>query len=214
MPQLPAAMPDVTDAAETITSEFMVEACTGDFGVDVGAIRKAPSLPTPSHSTFGFSGAHLVRFPDNPFGCLPYNDPSGRIVDAMVYIARGECLFVEKLVHARNAGALGVVVWHDSEERLNPSSETDDLVTYGRDFQEGTILVIPASAASFVQTRLLLEETDPENHMVMVSLVKDWPEQFLGEDPTLRTAPTKTTAAPGRILFINGHAMINTELLF
>jgi ER degradation enhancer, mannosidase alpha-like 1 len=207
-------MLDVTDATETITSEFIVEACTGDFGVDVDATRKVSSPLTESHSTFGFSGAHLVRFPDNPLGCSPYNDPSGRIVDAMVYVARGDCLFVEKLANARKAGALGVIVWHDSEERLNPSSEPDDLILYGKDLQEGTILVIPASAASFVLGRLLLEETDPEKHMVMVSLEKDWPEQLLGEDPTLRTQPTKTKAAPGRTLFINGHAMINTELLF
>jgi len=200
-------------ATEMATSEFIVDACTGDFGIDVDAIRKTTFPATSNHSTFGFSGAHLVRFPDNPLGCSPYNDPTQRLVDAMAYIGRGDCLFVEKLAHARRAGALGIIVWHDSEERLNPSSEPEDLELYGDDLDGGAILVIPYSAAVFVQGQLLLEETQPDKHMVMVSLEKDWPEQLLGEDPTLPTQPTKTNVRSGRILFINGHAMVNTELL-
>ena len=155
-----------------------------------------------------------MRFPENPLGCSPYKDPSGRIVDAIVYVGRGDCTFVEKLAYARRAGAMGIIVWHESEDPLRPSASDEDFETYGNAIQDGIILVIPSTAASFVLGRLILEETHPEKHMAMVNLEKDWPEQYLDEDPSQRTQPTKTNSSPGRALFINGHAMINTELLF
>lgn len=213
-PRLPVAVPDVTEPTEIITSQFVVEASTGDFGLDLDEVRRGTTTLAKFQSALLLSGVPLVRFLDNSLGCSPYSDPSGRIVGAMVYVERGDCTFVEKLAHARRAGALGVIVWHNSEENLRPSASEEDLTAVNKNVREGIILTIPSTAASFVVGRLILQEMKPDQHEVMVNLEKEWPEQYLDEDPSLRTAPTKTNTSPGRNLFINGHAMINTELLF
>jgi mannosidase alpha-like ER degradation enhancer 1 len=216
LPQVPLAYSSPPEAAKediVITSEFIVEASTAEFGQDLDQERLASHNATVANS-FAVAGAHLIRFPDNPLGCLPFNDTSGRIQNALVFVQRGDCLFIEKLANARRAGALGVIVWHDTEDRLNPSADPEDYERYGPEVQDGVIAVIPATAASFVSGRLQLEEQNPEKTIVMVSLEKEWPEQLLGEDPSLRTEPTKTERTSGRILYINGHPMINTELLF
>lgn len=205
--------PEIGQEDLPVTGEFVVEAATADFGKDLHRLRSTTHNATDA-STFGTTAARLVRFSDNPLGCSSYNDTSGKIENALVYVQRGDCLFIEKLAYARRAGALGVVVWHDEEGRLNPSAEPEDIEIYGAEVQDGVIAVIPATAASFVSGRLRLQDEDPEKVMVMVSLEKEWPEQLLGEDPSLRTEPTKTKRTSGRILYINGHAIINTELLF
>ncbi|KAG8835874.1 alpha mannosidase-like protein [Serendipita sp. 399] len=194
------------------TSEFVVEADTAEFGVDLDRLRSMPDVGTAG--TFGLTGSHLVRVLENDDGCKPYNDPMGRLRDAVVFVKRGECLFIEKLFNARKSGAVGVVVWHDLEEHVNPSVEVGDLDEYGAGIEGGAMVVIPASAAAFVAGRLRLEEEDPRKHKVMVKVEKEWPEQLFGQDPQPIQTPTKTEKTPGKILYINGNAMINTELLF
>ncbi|KAG8815502.1 alpha mannosidase-like protein [Serendipita sp. 400] len=194
-----------------VTSEFIVEANTAEFGVDLDQLREDQ---VGAAGTFGLTGSHLVRVPDNANGCQPYHDPNGLLHNTVVFIERGECLFIEKLFNARNSGAAGVVVWHDSEEAVNPVVEAGDLAVFGAGIEGAAMVVIPASAAAFVVGRLILQEQDPRKHKVMVKVEKEWPEQLLGQDPQLVQAPTKTEKASGKILYINGNAMINTELLF
>jgi mannosidase alpha-like ER degradation enhancer 1 len=134
----------------------------------------------------------------------------------MVFIERGDCLFIEKLAYARQAGALGVVVWHNTEERFNPSAEPEDIKQYGAAIRGGIMLVVPPFAASIIQNRLRLEEEDPTTTAVMVQIEREWPVELLGDEPIAepQTMPTQTKPTSGRVLYINGHAMMNTELLF
>ncbi|KAG8794500.1 alpha mannosidase-like protein [Serendipita sp. 398] len=203
--------PSMMDDDSRVTSEFIVEANTAEFGVDLDQLREDQ---VGAAGTFGLTGSHLVRVPDNANGCQPYHDPNGLLHNAVVFIERGECLFIEKLFNARKSGAAGVVVWHDSEEAVNPVVEAGDLAVFGAGIEGAAMVVIPASAAAFVVGRLVLQEQDPRKHKVMVKVEKEWPEQLLGQDPQIVQAPTKTEKASGKILYINGNAMINTELLF
>jgi len=90
------------------------------------------------------------------------------------------------------------------------------LDAWGAGVDGGVIALIPASAAGFVSGRLTLEEQDGGKNRVMVKVEREWPDQLLGEDPSLRPEPSKTESkrTGGGILYINGHPMINTELIF
>lgn len=202
------------DDVISVTSEFVVEADTADFGEDPNILR-VPSGNS-FNKTISQKGAPLVRFPQNRYGCSPYSDPSGRINGSMVFVERGDCLFIEKLAYARRAGALGILVWHNTEEHFNPSAEEGDLEQYGEAIKGGIILVVPSLAATLIQSRLRLEDEDPTKTVVMVRVEKHWPAELLGDEPSgePQTIPTKTKQTSGRILYINGHAMMNTELLF
>ncbi|PVF93371.1 hypothetical protein CPB86DRAFT_715665 [Serendipita vermifera] len=196
-----------------VTSEFIVEASTAEFGIDIDKARWISPEET-STTSFGLAGADLIRIPENPLGCSPYDQRLHNVTNKMIYVERGECLFIEKLAHARKAGAMGVIVWHEAEDPIRPTAESDDLRTYGKDIEGGVLLVVPGSAHSIIANRLSLAEQDPANNILTVKLEKEWPDELVESRVSLKPEPSRTKPTPGRILYINGHAMINTEIMF
>jgi ER degradation enhancer, mannosidase alpha-like 1 len=210
------AMYDTVEKPEDlgqVTSEFTVEASTAEFGIDVDKARWISSENS-SIDSFGLAGAELIRIPENPLGCSPYNQDLYNVTNKMIYVERGDCLFIEKLAHARKAGALGVIVWNEDEELIRPTADPNDLRKYNKDIEGGAVLVVPGSAHSIITNRLTLAEQDPVNNIVRVRLEKEWPDELVENRLSLKTEPSKTKPTPGRILYVNGHAMINTEILF
>ena len=191
--------------------EFAVEADTAEFGIDLDDVRRSSRQ---SNATFGLSGIHLVEVEENPLGCSPYSDPEGRLKGAVIYIERGDCLFAEKLHHAVNAGASGVVIWHDTDEHINPMMEPQDVEMFGDSLNRGALVVIPHSAANLIVEYLGMEEKEPLKYKTMVRVEREWPQELLDLNPKLKPQPTKTEHKPGRILYINGQPMINTEIMF
>lgn len=172
------------------------------------------SLPSP---TFSRQGSRLVHFSENGYGCDPFLDPSGRIKGSMVLVKRGECYFIDKLAHARQAGAVGAIVWHEDDEYVQPSAEPEDFQRLDGIIEGATLLVIGSTEAQRIGSMLSFEDDQDGKVEVWVRLDDQWQEDidlFGVEGAWPPDQPTKTQSTVGRMLYVNGHALVNTMLLF
>lgn len=63
-----------------------------------------------SSSEGGATARKATFIPGNPMGCSPYDVASDQLKGVAWLVRRGQCTFLEKLVHAVRAGAAGVIV--------------------------------------------------------------------------------------------------------
>ncbi|KAI0366405.1 alpha-mannosidase [Pilatotrama ljubarskyi] len=203
---------------QDVITEAIVEAATAMFAGD-------PAPPSPSSDKpplrFGHGdgdGVRVVRFPDNPLGCTPFHE---KLDGEAVVVARGECTFLEKLVHAQRAGASGVVVLGDEDHHINPSADAQELAAAGPEINDVAIVVLRRADAELVLDMLDAAERHGFGEVKLV--VEPWdavPAEAEQAQPT-RTRETKEgdTAREGkqedvpRMLFLNNHPLINTRLL-
>ena len=193
--QIPSAVGLVSDAVFT--------ASTGLFAGD-------PSVPLPDNGKplrFGHGeGVGLVRDPENPTGCHAYKQT---FTDEAILVHRGECTFLEKLQRAHEVGASGVVVLNDSEEAISPSASIEDLEGVGDSLDDVAVVVLRASDGHQVSAMLDVAEDHYVGRVVLVlqNLERDTasPEQ----EPT----GEQSGFLGNRVLYINGHALLNTRLL-
>lgn len=188
------------------SSEIVVTAYTAFFGADLTAPPPADTEPV----RFGHGeGVYVTRDKSNPVGCLPYD----RNFDSdAVLVYRGECTFLEKLTRARDAGASGVVVINDDEIGINPSHDAEEIAAVG-DLRDVAIVALTCSAGKLVTSMLDVAEARGVGHVI------------LNIDPEGQSATTDRRRLPegigrgwedvdpSRVLYINGHALLNTRLL-
>ncbi|KAH9050101.1 alpha-mannosidase [Lactarius hengduanensis] len=186
-----------------LVSDAVFIASTGQFAGD-------PSDPFPDNGIplrFGQGeGVGLVRDPANPTGCHAYIQT---FTDEAILVRRGGCTFLEKLQRAHEVGASGVVVINDSDEVVSPSASTEDLKDVGDSLDDAAVVVLGASDGRQVSAMLDVAEDHHVGRVVLVleNLERDTasPEQDPTEEPS--------GFAGNRILYINGHALLNTRLL-
>ncbi|KAL6299103.1 alpha-mannosidase [Sparassis latifolia] len=174
-------------------TEIFVTASTALFGGDP-TIQPPPSEAAPP---FGRgAGVPIIRDPANPLGCQPY---SRQFSDHAVVVQRGDCTFLEKLVLAKAAGASGVVVLNDEDSNINPSTGQSELELVGDAVDDAVIVVLRQSVAKVVTD--LMDATDGYGQL-MVAIEPEG--QFVTES---------TSRDPNRVLYLNGHPLLNTRLL-
>ena len=111
------------------------------------------------------------------------------------------------------AGASGVVVISDEDMPINPSAEVDEIAAAG-DLGDAVMVVIKRSDGELVRS-MLSSVGDEALGQLMLTV-----------EPEGQSAPTdarpgpeksgrqsKDQTDPNRILYINGHALMNTRLL-
>ena len=68
----------------------------------------------------------LVQVPSSPYGCSDYNTEEAKIINGHVlFVKRGACTFVEKVLKAQQAGAKSVVVWNNENYLFQPASPSE-----------------------------------------------------------------------------------------
>ena len=187
-----------------IVTEAFVRACTAMFGGD-------PASSDP-HIRFGHGeGVRLVRDEWNPYGCKPYTlEFAG---DAVV-VRRGECTFLDKLVNAAAAGASGVIAISDDDSRVYPSAEPEELDPVS-DFVEDVAIVVVDSEDGAVLTAMLdSAEIHGLGQVVMLitpTVISSDPQDSV---PILPAVEKFNKARDGgRVLYLNGHPLVNTRLM-
>lgn len=194
----------ISSVARGLVSDAVFIASTGLFGGD-------PAVPHPSNGKplrFGQGeGVGLVREPENPTGCREYKQT---FADEAILVRRGECTFLEKLIRAHDAGASGVVVINDSDLGINPSANEEDLKEIGDSLDDVAVVVLRESDGRQVSAMLVAAEDHYAGRVVLAlesmqydtaSVEHKWIQEDFGyavEDP---------------VLYINGHALLNTKLL-
>jgi len=188
-------------------SEVLVTAYTSFFGADLTAVP----LPNAEPVRFGHGeGVRVTRDHTNAIGCLPYDQTFDNDV---VLVYRGECTFLEKLVRAKSAGASGVLVISDDEMAINPSSDLEEIAAAG-DLSDVALVTVKHSAGKFITS--MLDVADAHG-VGQVTLTVDPEGQLATTDgrriPDVIGRRAWEHADPGRVLYINGHALLNTRLL-
>lgn len=186
-------------------SEILVTAYASSFGADLAVFAASDAELV----RFGHGeGVRVTRDKTNAIGCSPYQRTFDN--DA-VLVYRGECTFLEKLVRAKAAGASGVVVISDDELAINPTSDPEEMATAG-DVSDVALVTLKRSDGMLVMSMLDVADT---RGIGVVTLTVD-PEGQLANGRRLPEGTTKQGwghVDPSRVLYINGHALLNTRLL-
>jgi len=177
-----------------VPAEVYVAASTGLFGGDLTTQPPSPGGPRLRFRQNG--GVSVSQDPTNPFGCESY---SRHFQGDAVVVKRGDCTFLEKLLHAQAAGASAVVVLNDEEANINPSAGADELAPFLDVIEDTVIVVLRRSAAKAVME--LLDAAEGHGR-VMVTVEAE------GGFP-----PDSASRDVNRVLYLNGHPLLNTRLL-
>ncbi|KXN83702.1 ER degradation-enhancing alpha-mannosidase-like protein 1 [Leucoagaricus sp. SymC.cos] len=197
-------------------------AYTAFFGADLSA-RPVEPRDKPPRMTDG-SGLPLFRELSNLKGCLPYQHP---YPDSIIVVERGECTFLEKLLEARSVGAAGIIVLSNEELAINPTADADEAAAAG-DISDIGLVLLPRNTGK-VLLELIKTLENLGTGQVMAAIHRD----PLGtansakrgtsyQEPKVKEAEkdedqggedqNQDTINP-RILYINGHPLLNTRLL-
>jgi len=141
----------------------------------------------------------------NPTGCQAYTQT---FADEAILVHRGGCTFLEKLMRAHEVGASGVVVTSDSEIAVNPSASVEDLEDVGDSLDDVAIVVLRKSDGRQVSAMLDMAE----NHVGRVVLVLENLQRDTAL-PEQEPVGKRSRFAGNSVLYINGHALLNTRLL-
>jgi ER degradation enhancer, mannosidase alpha-like 1 len=159
-----------------------------------------PILPNGKRLRFANLDGLVVRQDtQNSNGCDKYQR---LYTDNVLVVRRGGCTFLEKLIQARDVGAAGVVVISDEDGAINPTANTDEVEAAG-DINDIVITLLPHRAGAALEA--VMTTAEQAGWEVLMKL-----ETELEDAPQPVSEPKKD---PNRILYINGHPLLNTRLL-
>lgn len=181
--------------ATNFNGETYIKAYTAQFGGDLAVVGGSSTL------RFGSGGGTMVqREKSNPLGCKPYETQFNG--DA-VLVHRGDCTFLEKLVYAQYAGASGVIVVSDEDAVISPSATPEEIAAAG-DIDDVALILLPHTVGKVVAAMVDAAGTFGYGHL-MIAVDTETHVRMESVDQT----PGET----GQIMYINGHALLNTRLI-
>ncbi|KAL1668072.1 glycoside hydrolase family 47 protein [Schizophyllum commune] len=159
-------------------------------------------------------GVAIHTDPSNSLGCSPFA-PEERFHGGVLVVDRGQCTFLEKLIHARDAGAVGVLVVGNEDAAVNPTADADELATAG-DLSGVVLLTLTRSAGRTLRKMLADAE---QRRLGQVMLLLD-PEGRLSEVRSVgaemdeeEEERVEESGQENRILYLNGHPLLNTKII-
>jgi mannosidase alpha-like ER degradation enhancer 1 len=187
------------------SDEFITTGSTASFGGD----PSAPLADGEEPLLFGHGeGVPVVRDVTNPLGCQPY---PYTFQDETVVVHRGDCTFLEKLDHATAAGASGVVVINNDDRGVHPSATDEEVAAVGGHIEDAVLVVVSREAGSSLQH--MLDSAERLDGRVWLIVDPEGSEAELGPEATPTRTKDKATAHV-QTLYINGHAVANTRLVW
>jgi len=175
-------------------SQALLVAHLAHFGGDL-TVKSRPS----SSSLRFANGIAVHRDIDNPQGCHPYKYS---YPDSVLVVHRGDCTFLEKLIQGRQASAAGLIVISDDSLPINPTANPDEILAAG-DLSDLALLLLPQKAGD------VLTEMMDHAEQGIISQVK----MMLDTDSEASDGENIPPKDTNRILYINGHPLLNTRLL-
>jgi ER degradation enhancer, mannosidase alpha-like 1 len=189
--------------------EVTVPVNTALFGGD-------PSLSDPDHEPIRFGhqdGVRLLQDHSNRYGCVSYEQTH---LDGVLLVDRGECTFLEKLLNAREAGASGVIVINDDDARISPSIDDEEREEVGDAVDEVALVILTKTAGEAVMDMIkrtqylgvgqVMFMVDPESRQVGM---KKRPRKNYKSSNDM----DKLKDDIQKVLYLNGHALVNTRLV-
>ncbi|KAJ6614326.1 alpha mannosidase-like protein [Mycena sp. CBHHK59/15] len=191
MLEVQAGVPDLLNMMDVLVTGY-----TALFGPELAVPPQSGQQPLRINHQ---AGVPVYWDNSNTYGCGPYYDD---FRDAVILIHRGECTFLEKVLRARAAGAAGVLVISNEDTAINPTADPKELEAAG-DISDVGLIVLPTHVGQLVHEMLdsVMLQLDPER----LSAAPD-SAQISQEDKEREEKVHK-------ILYINGHPLLNTRLL-
>jgi ER degradation enhancer, mannosidase alpha-like 1 len=190
-----------------IPTEAYVSASVGMFGADPSA-----SDPEMEPIRFGHGeGVRLVKDASNPYGCEPYKQ---QYTGEALLVRRGECTFLEKLLEAADAGASGIVVISDEDHSITPSANADEIYAAGSAIDNVAIVVLNREDGELVAAMLHTADTFGTGTVMLAVVPATEFAAESGGEPELSAEEARQRARDtNRILYLNGHPLVNTRLM-
>ncbi|CAG8586677.1 13171_t:CDS:10 [Funneliformis mosseae] len=151
----------------------------------------------------------------SPYGCEDYNTEETTLIDGnIVFVKRGVCTFVEKVLRAQEAGAKGIVIWSDDNYLFQPVSPEEH--------KDIWIFEIPCVLITYengVKLEKLLKEAE-ELLQYMEENDKNTQQKKFGSNIKVKFLPheqepatnIKTNENNESLLTIHGHTIRNIRL--
>lgn len=175
-----------------------------------------PSLSDPDHEPIRFGhheGVRLIQDHSNRYGCAPYEQTH---LDEVLLVDRGECTFLEKLLRAKEASSSGVIVINDDDARISPSIDDEEREQVGDAVDDVALVILTKTAGEAVRDMIkrtqylgagqVMFVVDPESRQVGVKKRTRKNYKSSNEMDKLKDDIQK-------VLYLNGHALVNTRLV-
>jgi mannosidase alpha-like ER degradation enhancer 1 len=181
--------------------DLSVTGYTADFGADLSLPHILNALSTPPPSIVRPEGVPIRHEDLNRHGCLPFEHS---YPDSALIVHRGKCTFLEKLLYARAASASAVIIISDNNLPISPTADADDLEAAG-DLSDAAVIVLPKETGEALENMLIVTSILGSAEIRVSVDTKMQRSHSAGKDQG-----DKGTA---RVLYVNGHPLINTRLL-
>lgn len=188
--------------------EITLPAHTALFGGD-------PSLSAPDHEPIRFGhqdGVRLALDRSNPHGCETYEH---LYPDEVLLVNRGECTFLKKLLTAKEAGASGVIVINDDDARISPSINEDEREEVGDTVDDVALVILAKTAGETVMD--MIKRTQYLDVGQVMFMIDPESRQVGVKKPTKNYKSSndmdKLKDDIQKVLYLNGHALVNTRLV-
>lgn len=179
------------------------------------------SRPNGEPLRFGHGeGVRLVMDVENLNGCQPFTQ---QFDGAALVVYRGDCTFLEKLVNGKLAGASGILVINDEDYGVNPSADEAGLKSAGVSLDDVVIVVVGKPDGEAILAMMDAAETHGMGHATLAVVPTDEaveqerkdpiPEDPQQEEPKRDRSDRKAASEPARVLYLNGHPLLNTRLM-
>ena len=144
------------------------------------------------------------------------------LAGAVVVVQRGTCTFLEKLVHAYRANARGVIVISDVETPINPTAERYEIDQFADVAFGDPVLLVVTKSAGDVISRVM--DTADAQGLAEVYVALDLEVRAKRADTSepvgnserideQRTSGSSAREIQSKVLYLNGHPLLNTVLL-
>lgn len=201
--------PDIelhTDTGEITSNDNVVDLSVTGYTALFGADLSAPhNLNSSLTSILRPEGVSVRHEEFNRHGCVPFEHsyPNSALI-----VHRGQCTFLEKLLYARAASASAIIVISDDNFPINPTANPDELEAAG-DLSNAAVILLQKRTGEALEDMVI---TTSKLGTAGIRISVDWEEH--GDSRHSKPLGQNTNDEEAkRILYINGHPLINTRLL-
>jgi mannosidase alpha-like ER degradation enhancer 1 len=201
-----------TRGSESISRDVMDLSVTGYtalFGADLSLSHILNASSTPPPSIVRPEGVPIRHEDLNRHGCLPFEHS---YPDSALIVHRGKCTFLEKLLYARAASASAVIIISDDNLAINPTANPDDLEAAG-DLSDAAVILLPKETGEALENMLIVTGILGSAEIrvsVDTKRSEGHGEELERSHSAGKDQGDKETT---RVLYVNGHPLINTRLL-
>jgi mannosidase alpha-like ER degradation enhancer 1 len=206
--QLRIFSPDIESVSNDNIMDLSITGYTASFGADLSSSHILNTSSAAYPAIVRPEGVPIQYEDLNPHGCVSFEN---RYPDSALIVQRGKCTFLQKLLYARAASASAIIIINDNNLALNPTADPDELHAAG-DVGDAAVILLPKKIGEALED-MIIATGKSETAEIRISVDTKGLGGVGDLKPSLPVGKDKKDKDATRILYINGHPLINTRLL-